>query len=62
MKQKWKVFEIRVKMYLLQDISFKELQNVLADFVDSALCKNEELISFHAARNFRFINDCLNRK
>ena len=24
MKQKWKVFEIRVKMYLLQDISFKE--------------------------------------
>lgn len=32
MKQKWKVFEIRVKMYLLQDISFKELQNVLADF------------------------------
>ena len=58
MKQKWKVFEIRVKMYLLQDISFKELQNVLADFVDSALCKNEELISFHEEeyiKKIRFI-------
>ena len=54
MKQKWKVFEIRVKMYLLQDISFKELQNVLADFVDSALCKNEELISFHEENRYKF--------
>lgn len=54
MKQKWRVFEIRVKMYLLQDISFRDLQNVLAGFVDSALCKNEELISFHEENRYKF--------
>lgn len=54
MKQKWRVFEIRVKQYLLQDIPFRELQNALADFVDSALCKNEELISFHEENRYKF--------
>ena len=38
---------MRVKLYLLQDIPFKELQNAVANFVDSALCQNESLISFH---------------
>ena len=37
---------MRVKLYLLQDIPFKELQNAVANFVDSALCQNESLISF----------------
>lgn len=54
MKQKWRVFEMRVKLYLLQDIPFRELQNVLADFVDSALCKNEKLISFHEENCYKF--------
>lgn len=54
MKQKWRVYDIRTKIYLLQDIHFKELQNVLAEFVDSALCKNEELISFHEENRYKF--------
>ncbi len=54
MKQKWRVYDIRTKIYLLQDIHFKELQNVLADFVDSALCKNEKLISFHEENRYKF--------
>ena len=47
MEQKLNVYEMRVKLYLLQDIPFKELQNAVANFVDSALCQNESLISFH---------------
>ena len=45
---------MRVKLYLLQDIPFKELQNAVANFVDSALCQNESLISFHETNCYKF--------
>ena len=54
MKTKLKVYENRVRVYLLKDIPFKELQNVLANFVDSALCQNEKLISFHEENRYKF--------
>ena len=54
MKTKLKVCEIRVRVYLLKDIPFKELQNVLANFIDSALCQNEKLISFHEENRYKF--------
>ena len=56
MKTKLKVYENRVRVYLLKDIPFKELQNVLANFVDSALCQNEKLISFHEENRYKFYN------
>ena len=54
MEQKLNVYEMRVKLYLLQDIPFKELQNAVANFVDSALCQNESLISFHETNCYKF--------
>lgn len=52
--QKLNVYEVRTKLFLLQDIPFKDLQNTLANFVDSALCQNEELVSFHEENCYKF--------
>lgn len=54
MKAKLKVFEIRIKIYLLKTIPFKELQNTLADFIDSALCQDKNLIAFHEENKYKF--------
>ena len=39
MRKKLNVYEMRIKVYLLENIPFQELQNALANFVDSALCQ-----------------------
>lgn len=49
-----KIYEIRTKVYLLEDISLKYLSNVLSNFVDSALCKTDSLISFHENRQYKY--------
>lgn len=54
MKKKLNVYEMRIKVYLLENIHFQELQNALANFVDSALCQCEELISFHEENCYKF--------
>lgn len=54
MNTKLKVYEVRVKLYVLCDIPFRELQNVVSNFVDSALCQNEKLISFHKENRYKF--------
>ena len=38
-----KVFEIKLKVYLLQDIMFENIQSEISSFIDGALGKNAEL-------------------
>ena len=42
-----KVFEIKLKVYLLQDIMFENIQSEISSFIDGALGKNAELKKFH---------------
>ena len=53
-RQKIKVYELRVKVFLLESIPFRELQNVLANFIDSALCQNQKLLAFHEEKCCKF--------
>lgn len=53
-----KVFEIRVKIYTLDDISVSRASIVIAHFIDSSLAKNEKLLDYH--KNNQFKNYCFN--
>lgn len=48
-----KVYEIRIKIYLLKDISVENIQYKIASFIDAALSKDEELLSFHENNEFK---------
>ena len=42
-----KVYEMRLKIYLLQDISQEQTYAVFANYIDSCLAKNESLLELH---------------
>ena len=48
-----KVFEIKLKVYLLQDIMFENIQSEISSFIDGALGKNAELKKFHERNEFK---------
>lgn len=48
-----KVTEIRLKVYLLKDVKVETAFQVIANYFDSCLCKNEEFMKLHESRRFK---------
>lgn len=53
MTQNIKVFEIRLKVFLLQDIQLNSVQKRIADFIDSALVQDEKFKKYHEENFFK---------
>lgn len=49
-----KVYEIIIKVYLIQDVVQKNSHNIICDFIDSFLLKNEEFAQLHARNTFKY--------
>lgn len=47
------VFEIKVRLHLLQDIALEDLQSKMASFIDRLLGKDEELLIYHVTNKFK---------
>lgn len=47
------VFEVRLKLYILKDISISDLQNSLCKFIDGAFLKDDELSKFHEKNMYK---------
>lgn len=47
------VFQIKLKIYLLQDIHVEDSQTKLSSFIDSGLVKNQKLLKFHESNKFK---------
>ena len=48
-----KVYEIKIKLFLLKDIELTEAQSRIASFIDSSFGKTEKLIEFHERNSFK---------
>ncbi len=48
------VFQIKLKVFLLEDIILENLQSNLSAFIDKALSKDSELLKFHQSNNFKY--------
>ncbi|NFG62983.1 MULTISPECIES: CRISPR-associated endoribonuclease Cas6 [unclassified Clostridium] len=48
------VFQIKLKVFLLEDIILENLQSNLSAFIDKGLSKNEELLKFHKSNKFKY--------
>lgn len=53
-----KVYEVKLKMYLMHNIKIEEVQSVLAQFIDTALSNQNELLEFHYSNEYK--NYCFN--
>jgi len=49
-----KVFEIRLKIFLLQDIHISHIQTKIASFLDKGFLKDEELAKFHEENKYKY--------
>ena len=49
-----KVFEIRLKIFLLQDIHISHIQTKIAAFLDKGFLKDEELAKFHEENKYKY--------
>lgn len=49
-----KVFEIRLKIFLLQDIHISHIQMKIAAFLDKGFLKDEELAKFHEENKYKY--------
>lgn len=48
-----KVYEIKVKLFLLKDILINDIQSELAKFIDKSLAKEVEWLEFHNKNEFK---------
>lgn len=48
-----KVYEIRLKIFMLQDVKQKETYTVIGDYLDSYLAKEKEFLTFHETNRFK---------
>ncbi|WP_252250777.1 CRISPR-associated endoribonuclease Cas6 [Clostridium sp. ZBS13] len=48
------VFQIKLKVFLLEDIILENLQSNLSAFIDKGLSKDSELLKFHQSNNFKY--------
>ncbi|SFU78049.1 CRISPR-associated endoribonuclease Cas6 [Clostridium sp. DSM 8431] len=48
-----RVYEIKIKLFLMKDIKLSETQTSIASFIDKAFGINEELIEFHKRNCFK---------
>lgn len=53
-----KVFELRLKVYLLQNIQPQDSLNLIALFIDGAMSKEEKWLEFHKENKFKNYNFC----
>lgn len=51
--EKIRVFEIRIKVYLLKDIPLSEVLAKEAEYIDSALAQNEKWLEYHEANQYK---------
>lgn len=51
--EKIRVFEIRIKVYLLKDILLSEVLAKEAEYIDSALAQNEKWLEYHEANHYK---------
>ncbi len=49
-----KVMEIRLKVFLLQDIEKAQTYTVIADYIDSCMAKDENFLKFHKENRFKY--------
>jgi len=47
------VFQIKLKVFILQDISVENSQTIISSFIDSGLIKNQKLLEFHESNKFK---------
>ncbi|MBE6051813.1 MAG: CRISPR-associated endoribonuclease Cas6 [Clostridium sp.] len=48
-----KVFEVKLKLYLMQNIKLEEIQSNIGSFIDTAFGKDTMLIGFHNKNTFK---------
>lgn len=48
-----KVYEVKIKLFLMKDIELTEVQSKIASFIDLSFGKNEELVEFHERNTFK---------
>lgn len=53
MPEKLKVYEIKLKLYALNDIPIKDTLEIESEFIDSALLKNEKFKKLHEERCYK---------
>lgn len=47
------VFQIKLKVFILQDISVEDSQSTISSFIDSGLIKNQKLLELHESNKFK---------
>jgi CRISPR-associated endoribonuclease Cas6 len=46
------VFQIKLKVFIIQDISVEDSQSTLSSFIDSGFIKNQKILEFHESNRF----------
>lgn len=52
-KNNIKVYEIRIKVYILRDIPLQEILATEAEFIDSALAQNQRWLEYHEVNQYK---------
>lgn len=48
-----KVYEIKLKVFMLKDVLINQIQSVISGFIDSSLAKDDELLKIHNENKFK---------
>ncbi|NFG40915.1 CRISPR-associated endoribonuclease Cas6 [Clostridium botulinum] len=48
------VFQIKLKVFLLEDVNLENLQSKLTAFIDKGLAKDSDLLKFHQSNKFKY--------
>lgn len=48
-----KVFQVKLKIFILKDIPIEDSQAVISAFIDSGLTENKKLLEFHETNKFK---------
>lgn len=51
-----RVFQIRIKLYMLKDIKAEKIQTKVTAFMDKSFAENEELLRMHEKNTFKYYN------
>lgn len=49
-----KVYEIKLKVFMLKQVIINNIQTVISEFIDSALAKDDELLKMHNDNKFKY--------
>ena len=52
-KNNIKVYEIRIKVYILRDIPLQEILATEAEFIDSALAQDQRWLEYHEVNQYK---------